>query len=106
MTQTDQRAGQDRRDSSGIAVMQTLELLPTSRVIIGSRCGIIIAADSCGQAGRDQQQPAKAAQRGLGARQMQADGNRRDRQRQRHRNFRSKNGLRIAVITSGRTPVR
>ena len=30
-------------DISGIAVRQTLELLPTSRVIIGSRCGSIIS---------------------------------------------------------------
>src|ERR1017187_7316523 len=32
-------------DISGIAVTQTRELLPTSRVIIGSRCGSIISPD-------------------------------------------------------------
>src|SRR5580692_10608622 len=31
------------KDNSGIEVMQTRELLPTKRVIIGSRCGIIIS---------------------------------------------------------------
>ena len=76
-------------DISGIAVMHTFELLPTSRVIIGSRCGIIISPPMPAvriPAGINSS-PAPAAQRGFRSRQMQADGNRRDRQRQRHREF-------------------
>ena len=44
VTQADQRAGQDRqRHQRDRASCRPCELLPTSRVIIGSRCGIIIS---------------------------------------------------------------
>ena len=86
--------------------MQILELLPTSRVIIGSRCGIIISpliAAARSPAGISSSQPKPRSE---------ASG--RDRCRLTAiaeiasasvtANFRSKNGLRIAVITSGLTP--
>ena len=93
-------------DSTGIATMQTEEFLPTSRVIIGNRCGIIISP------------PIAAARIPTGASSSQPNPRSEASGRDRCRltaiaaiasasvtaNFRSKNGLRIATITSGLTP--
>ena len=86
--------------------MQTRELLPTSRVIIGSRCGIIISPPM----------PAVRSPAGISSSQPKprSEASGRDRCRLTAiaeiasasvtANFRSKNGLRIAVITSGLMP--
>ena len=86
--------------------MQTRELLPTIRVIIGSRCGIIISPLI----------PAVRSPAGISSSQPKPRSEASGRARCRltaiaetasasvTANFRSKNGLRIAVITSGRMP--
>ena len=86
--------------------MQTRELLPTSRVIIGSRCGIIISPAI----------PTTRSPAGISSSHAQprSEASGRDRCRLTAmaeiasasvtRNFRSKNGLCIAVMTSGLTP--
>ena len=93
-------------DISGIAVKQTRELLPTSRVIIGNRCGIIISPDN----------PATRSPAGSNSSHAQpfSEASGRDRCRPMamagiasasvNANFRSKKGLRIALMRSGRTP--
>ncbi len=93
-------------DSAGIATRHTEEFLPTSRVIIGNRCGIIISP------------PMAAARIPTGASSSQPNPRSEASGRDRCRltaiaaiasasvtaNFRSKNGLRIATIRSGLTP--
>ena len=93
-------------DSTGMMVMQTLELLPIRRVIIDVRCGIIISP------------PMPATRRPAGISRYQPKPRREASGRDRCRatpiaeiasasvtaNFRSKNGFFIAVMMSGRTP--
>ena len=86
--------------------MQTRELLPISRVIIGSRCGIIISLAI----------PAATIPAGINSSHPQPLNDASGRERCRPTtmaeiasasvitNFRSKNGLCIAVMMSGRTP--
>src|SRR6202165_1712472 len=93
-------------DISGIAVMQTRELLPTSRVIIGSRCGSIISPPI----------PATRSPAGINSSQARPRSETSGREKCKltamagiprasvTANFRSKNGLCIAVMTSGRAP--
>jgi hypothetical protein len=93
-------------DISGIAIKQTRELLPTRRVIIGNRAGIIISPAI----------PATRSPAGISSSHAQpcSEASGRDKCRLTAmaeiarasvtRNFRSKNGLRIAVMTSGLTP--
>src|SRR3984957_10751128 len=99
-------AARNGSDISVIAAMQTRELLPIRRVIIGNRCGIIISlpiANARIAAGISSNHP-----------HLLSEASGRDKCRLTATaeiaiasvttNFISKNGLCIAVMTSGRTP--
>ena len=99
-------AARSGSDIAGIALMHTREFWPTRRVIIGSRCGIIISLEM----------PATRSPAGImnSHPQPRIEASGRDRCRLTRiadvasasvtANFRSKNGFRMAVMTSGRTP--
>ena len=86
--------------------MQNLELLPTRRVIIGVRCGIIISPlmpATSKPAGISRYQP-KPRSEASGRDRCSATATAEIASASVTANFRSKNGLRIAIMMSGRTP--